>query len=198
MNGEAAAYEKLQPKQGEQKQKKYNVSILMSEYSRMEKTLAQVVGTREIETRDLHTRISVTNPGLPGFEPVPTRLGRSRQHEIENQVRNMVSRGAVARQLCPQGSATLISTLARALDREEIERILELNCEISELEQSLAALESEILNMPPETVAEASQKLSFISCLMMDHKDFERDYFAFLIAECSEIVNVFGSEVWTE
>jgi hypothetical protein len=103
-------------------------------------------------------------------------------------------KATAARSVFPKASPTLISALARDLDQEEIQRIFDLDAQISKLEMQLAELEVKILETSPTTIVEAGRKLTFISCLMMDHNDFERDYFAFLIAEFSEIVDALGRD----
>lgn len=167
-----------------------HLSLLLKAYSKTENLLKQATQLRDEGAEKAYYRVTRVNPGLPGYEPTGRRPAGNDLSDIQDRIKNLLSRAAAARSACQKGSAPMIFKLARGLDREEIDIIFEMERQVSRLTARLAELEARILDAPPMTIEDASRKLALISSLMMDHHDIELDYFAFLIAECSEVIEL--------
>jgi hypothetical protein len=161
----------------------------MENYNKTSRRLSDVMTERDTTINDIKARLLNADPKLPWFNPLPALRESPKVGVVPFPTNHSVaSRASVARLLCPDGIAKQISVLAHGLDNTEIQRVFDLSSQVNTLKAKLSSFEVEILETVPEDAAAAIEKLSFISNLMMDHHDFEVDYFAYLIEECSKVV----------
>jgi len=74
--------------------------------------------------------------------------------------------------------------------RLEIDQIEQLEAGISSLRQLMRDVELQILNHTPQSADEVAMKLKFMAALMLDGGEIEVDFFAYLVEESAEILEV--------
>ena len=75
--------------------------------------------------------------------------------------------------------------------RQEVDRIEYLEVDISSLRQQMRDIEIQILNHTPKTAGEVAQKLKFMAALMLDGGEIEVDFFAYLVEEAADVLEVY-------
>lgn len=95
-------------------------------------------------------------------------------------------RASIVRRFClPAAVLSPKLKLEPSLDAQ-LEELEEHEAKISLLRYHLQVLEQRILELRPPDADNALKKLKFISALVIDGKEFDMDYFAYLIQECAE------------
>jgi hypothetical protein len=74
--------------------------------------------------------------------------------------------------------------------RSEIDVIEDLEAEITELRRLMTEVEALILENVPRSAEDATSKLKFMTGLMLDGGEIEFDYFAYIVAECAEVIDI--------
>jgi len=72
--------------------------------------------------------------------------------------------------------------------RQEVDRIEDLEVDISSLRQQMRDVELQILNHTPRTAEEVARKLKFMTALMLDGGEIEVDFFAYLVEEAADVL----------
>lgn len=74
--------------------------------------------------------------------------------------------------------------------RSEIDMIEDLEAEVIELRRLMTEIEALVLENVPRSAEDATAKLTFMTGLMLDGGEIEFDYFAYIVAECAEVIDV--------
>lgn len=74
--------------------------------------------------------------------------------------------------------------------RSEIDMIEDLEAEVTELRRLMTEVEGLILENVPRSAQDATAKLTFMTGLMLDGGEIEFDYFAYIVAECAEVIDI--------
>lgn len=72
----------------------------------------------------------------------------------------------------------------------EVDTIEDLEAEIMELRRLMRNIEEMILEQTPLSARDATTKLKFMTGLMLDGGEIEIDLFAYVVAECAEVIEL--------
>jgi len=72
----------------------------------------------------------------------------------------------------------------------EVDAIEDLEAEIMELRRLMRNIEEMILEQTPISARDATTKLKFMTGLMLDGGEIEVDLFAYVVAECAEVIEI--------
>ena len=76
------------------------------------------------------------------------------------------------------------------LDRPEGAEVELLDAKITRLQAEMRMLETQILQDLPQSLEDVSAKLKFVVSLMLDGQQIETEYFAFLVEECAQVLDM--------
>jgi chemotaxis protein histidine kinase CheA len=72
----------------------------------------------------------------------------------------------------------------------EVDIIEDLEAEIMELRRMMRNIEEVIIEQTPRSARDATTKLKFMTGLMLDGGEIEVDLFAYVVAECAEVIEI--------
>jgi hypothetical protein len=72
----------------------------------------------------------------------------------------------------------------------EVDIIEDLEAEIIELRRMMRNIEEVIIEQTPRSARDATTKLKFMTGLMLDGGEIEVDLFAYVVAECAEVIEI--------
>ena len=104
---------------------------------------------------------------------------------LQHASRELIS---MSRRIVPEGHLARRLRFLHEISPGQLEELRRLELDIRGLREDLDRLEERILEQVPMTPHEAMKKMRFLVCLLLDQREIEVDYFAYIVDECITII----------